>query len=338
LSLRYSNEMIINKYIKNCLASVGVFLTVTLSVLSQPVPGDVENVPYLMTFGRDGKTSWGDDDFSQTFFFSIPVDQKQPFYIRVFDPDTGGEHDEINGIWNTRMLYSVYGGAGCHSGEEAKGIDPKGNYKSGTLLFSRAFAQDKVYDNKWYTFGPINPTEGEFSEEWNSYIFKIVCDGLSGDDGNTYRYFLSREQNANRPIQGANAFTYEYTFRMWNDTTNVMHIYPFVDTACIFVKIWNFDWDNDGTILVVSEVRQGQLLKISGEDDWVEERITVLPEEKNRSYDFQFHKRKDFLVRNNNVVVRVANQYDEFLPFFIAPIGGVPVYKIKPAYQKINRK
>lgn len=323
------------KYIKWSLAAVVFAFAATVTSMAQPVPGSDENIPYLMTFGKNGKTSWGDDDFSQTFFFQIPLDYKEPFYIRVFDPDTGGEHDEINGTWNTRMLYSVYGGAESYSHEEAKGLKPEGNYKSGTLLFSRAFGMDPAYDNKWYTFGPINPSEGEYVSKWNSYVFKIICDGVSGDDGNTYRYFLSRDANGNRPIEGANAFTYEYSFRMWNDTENVMHIYPFVDSACIFVKIWNFDWDSDGSILAISEVRKGQELKISGEDEWAEDRITVLPEEKERSYDFQFHKRKDFLVRNNNVVVRVENQYGEMLPFFSAPLGGIPVYKPQMGLNKL---
>lgn len=306
-----------------------LLIAVSMPAIAQPVPGDVENIPYLMTFGKNGGTSWGDDDFSQTYFFTIPVDYKQPFYIRVFDPDIGGEHDEINGVWNTRMLYSVYGGAQSWSHEDAKGIDPQGNYKSGTLLYSRNFGSDKPWDDKWYTFGPISPTEGEFVSKWNSYVFKIICDGLSGDDGNNYRYFLSREAEANRPIEGANAFTYEYSFRMWNDTVNVMHIYPFADSLCIYVKMHNFDWDADGDILVISEVRKGQLLKISGEDEWAEDQITVYPEERERSYDFQFHKRKDFLVRNNNVVIRVENQYGEMLPFFSVPLGGVPKYNAK---------
>lgn len=317
----------------------GVLLVLTgSSAFAQPVPGEAENIPYLMTFGKEGQTSWGDDDFSQTFFFTIPVGYKEPFYIRVFDPDTGGEHDELNGIWNTRMTYSIYGGTGSYTHDDAKGINPTGNYKSGTLLYSRTFGSEPTYDNKWYTFGPLNPTEGELVEQYQSYVFKIICDGVAGDDGNMYRYFLSREAEANRPIEGANAFTYEYSFRLWNDTTNVMHIYPFIDTGCIYVKVMNFDWDTDGNILAVSEFRKGQLLKVSGEDEWIDDRINVDPREIGKSYDFQFHKRKDFLVRNNNVVIRVENQYGELLKFYSAPIGGIPVYKPEMALRKLPPK
>ena len=58
----------------------------------------------------EAETSWGDDDFSQAFFFLIPEDYDQPFFIRVFDPDTGGEVDEIAGEWDTRSVYEVFGG------------------------------------------------------------------------------------------------------------------------------------------------------------------------------------------------------------------------------------
>ena len=60
-------------------------------VNAQEVPGPDENIPFLMTFGKEGGvTSWGDDDFSQTFFFALPKDYKDPFYIRVYDPEIGG--------------------------------------------------------------------------------------------------------------------------------------------------------------------------------------------------------------------------------------------------------
>jgi hypothetical protein len=215
----------------------GLFLCLSLfsRVNGQPVPGQDENIPFLVTFGRDGVTSWGDDDFSQTFFFAIKRDFKERFYIRVFDPDTGGENDEMKGVWSTKMLYSVYGGKGVDpdKNEDSRGLQPTGSYKSGTLLQSKTFGEDKQYDNKYYTFGPFVATQGDYNEKWDSYMFKIICDGVSGDDGNLYRYFLSRDPNNDVPVEGANAFTYEYTFRMWNDIKKVSHIYPFIDTGII---------------------------------------------------------------------------------------------------------
>jgi len=305
-----------------------VLIYCMLSAGAQPVPAGDENIPYLMTFGHLADTHWGDDDFSQTFFFKLPKEYTDPFYIRVWDPDCGGEVDELNGVFNTRTTFEVFGGNDCHSPDDAKGIDPVGDYKSGNLLASKAFADDPRYDNAWYTFGPFNPTEGEWIEYWQGYVFKIIVEGVDGDDGNMYRFYLSTDADNNRDVEGGNAFAYEYSFRMHNNPNEVSHIYPFVDDRAISVKQMNWDWDNDGIIRIVSVARKGQLSKVSGDNEWAEDEFQILEGEKNTSLDLQLHKRKsEPLVRNNNVVINVRNQYNEVMPFFVIPIGGVPKYK-----------
>jgi len=310
----------------NRLTYTAILLITSIIVYSQPVPNVEENIPFLMTFGGDSETSWGDDDFSQAFFFQIPKDYNQPFFIRVFDPDTGGEIDEIQGEFNTRCVFEVYGGVGNWSDPAAKETSPVGNYKSGTLLATRTFGENPRYDNQWFTFGPFNPTQGEFSEEYDSYIFKVICEGLSGDDGNMYRYYLSTSDTQNRPIEDANAFAYEYSFRMHDDVEQVSHIYPYVEDGTISVRISNFDWDYDGSIVVISVARQGREVMTSGEDNWAYDELRVEDEEIKTSMDFRFIKAKQ-LVKHNNVVVNVRNQFGETLPFFTIPLGGVPKYK-----------
>ncbi len=306
---------------------IAVGLLMGIRLFAQPVPAGDENIPHLMTFGPEAETSWGDDDFSQTFFLLIPKDFNKPVFIRVYDPDVGGDIDELNGIFDTKMQYSIYGGKECYTHDDAQETQPKGHYKSGTLLATKTFGEDQRYDKKWYTFGPFNPTEGEFVSKFDGHIFKVICDGISGDDGNLYRYFLSTEYNENRPVEGANAFAYEYSFRMHNNVNEVSHIYPFVDDRTISVKLSNFDWDNDGFIRIVSVARNNQMINVSNEDYWVEDEFKIYEEEKNTSLDIQFIKRKNPPVRNNNVVVNVRNQYGELLPFYVIPIGGVPKYK-----------
>jgi hypothetical protein len=316
----------------------GLFLNT--DSFGQPVPGKDENITALVTFGKLGETSWGDDDFYCVWFFAIPRDFTQQFYIRVFDPDTGGENDEIQGEFNTKCMFSIYGGQGVDPdrNEESKGLENTKNYKRGNLLASRVFGGEPRYDNKYFSFGPFNPTSGDFNTKWNSYIFKIVCEGISGDDGNLFRYFLSRDPENNIPIEGANAFTYEYTFRMWNDFKSVAHIYPYVDTGVVYIKIRDFDWDNDGHILVVSRYKQGIEAPISNQDVWAEGRIAIEPQEVGSSLDFQFHKKQGELVKNNNVVVTLENQRGDALKFFSSPIGGVPVYQTSIQYRKVKPK
>ena len=311
-----------------------------MAPFTQPVPSKDENIPFLVTFGKEGKISWGDDHFYQIWFFTIPKDFKQQLYIRVFDPDCGGENDEIQGEFNTKTMFSVFGGKGVDPeiNEESRGLERGTNYKKGNLLASRVFGNEAKYDNKYYSFGPFNPTDGDFDVKWNSYIFKIVCEGISGDDGNLYRYFLSRDPNNNLAIEGANAFTYEYTFRMWNNFKSVAHIYPYIDTGIVSIKQKNFDWDNDGQILVVSRYKQGIEVPISNEANTVESKIPIESAEVNSSLDFQFHKRQGELVKNNNVVISLQNQRGDALKFYSSPIGGVPVYIPKTTHTKILPK
>ena len=306
--------------------STFVLLLITgLSLRAQAVPSEVENIPFLVTFGNKADIKWGDDDFSQTFFFCVPESYKGMVFIRVFDPDVGGMHDELNGVFDTKMQYSVYGGKEAYSHPDAQGVDPKGNYKSGNLLATKTFGIDPKYDNNWYTFGPFNPTEGEANTQHTGfYVFKLICDGIDGDDGNMYRYFLSTSANENIPIEGANAFSLEYSFRMHDNPQEVSHIYPYVDPECIKVKQENFDWDDDGIIRVSSEVRRGLSCLVSGDAVWAHSEFLIEDGEKGKSLAFQFIKKG---VKNNNVVINVRNQRGEFLPFFSAPIGGVPKYK-----------
>ena len=323
-----------NKY----LLIVCLVFFVGAPVLAQPVPAEDENIPHLVTFGNKAATSWGDNDFCQIFFFLIPDDFEDPVYIKVYDPDCGGQIDEINGYFDTKTEYSVYGGKGCWSNEDAQKGTPVGQYKSGTLLASKIFGNDPEYDGKWYVFGPFNPKEGEPVPELGGHVFKIITEGVDGDDGNLYRYFLSTDSKFNVKVEGGNAFTYEYTFRMWNNAENVSHIYPFIDKGTVSVRQANFDWDSDGEIRVVSISRSGQLLKISGEDVWEDKNeFKIFPEEVGKSLDFQFIKKKYPVVINNNVVVRVKNQYGENMKFFTIPIGGVPKYSYSIGAKKVQK-
>ena len=321
------------------------FLILTFSSLmmasqwawSQSAPAEQENIPYLVTFGAQADKSWGDDDFCQIFFLQVPMSQKAPFYLRVFDPDTGGELDEGKGAYDTDVRFSVYGGTGCYSNADAQNVDPIGNYKSGNLLASKSFGMSNRFDNNWYTFGPFNPAEGEYVEKFDGRVFKVIAQGESGDDGNLYRYFMSTEPKENREVEGGNIFTFEYTFRLSNNQNNVSQIYPYLDDRTISVKITNFDWDDDGFIRLVSVAKNGELCPISAENNWVSQEFKINEEERNTSMEVQFIKNRTRLVKNNNVVITVQNQYGEMLPFYVIPIGGIPVYKPKIRMRVIEK-
>jgi len=320
--------------IRKSIIGLVIALSAFLSVKAQPVPAIDENIHALVTFGKDGDTAWGDDDFIQVIFFSVPETYQGPLFIRVFDPDIGGTFDEQQGVWNTRTTFSVFGGKGACSNEDARRINRDGNYKSGTMLASRTFGEDARYDGKWYTFGPFNPTEGELLSDYGGYVFKFVTEGVSGDDGNLYRLFLSTSKDENRAIEGAFAFYYKYKFRLHDNVNEVSHIYPYIDDRVIAIKQSNFDWDNDGIIRIISPSKNGERMAVSGDNSWATSLHQVGKDDINSSLDIQMIKNKSANIRNNNVVIYLENQYGELMPFYSIPIGGIPKYKysigIKP--------
>ena len=308
---------------------ISFILRAGIGLFSQLAPATEENIPYLITFGRDARTSWGDDDFCQIFYCIIPPSQTGPVYIRVYDPDTGGALDEAKGEFNTIVNFSIYGGKDCWSDTTARILNKTGNYKSGYLLASKSFGVDPEYDKKWYSFGPFNPSEGKYVEKLGGRILKIVAQGISGDDGNIYKYFLSTSPVKNIAVEGGNWFTYKYHFRFSDDQKQVCQIYPFVDDKTISIQVSNFDWDNDGTIRIFSVAKNGVFCDVSGDDNWVSQVFPIVDEEKNSTIEIQFIKNQSIQVRNNNVVVIVRNQYGISLPFYVIPLGGVPVYSPK---------
>ena len=295
-----------------------------IKLYSQSIPAKNENIPYLVTFGNKAEKSWGDDDFNQIVFFSIPKEQKKPFFIRIFDPNVGGKHDENRQGFNTKTKFSLYG-SGCFSSNDKENKDPVGNYKKGNLISSKTFGSETVFDNKWYTIGPINPLEGELIPDLGGYIFKLVVEGVSGDDGNLYKLFMSVKNNENIAIEGGNAFMYEYSFRL-NSSKQVAHLYPYVDEHTVSVKQYNFDFDGDAYIKLIAMSIPGVKVNTSKDGTWAKSLHEMKEKDKKTSLDIQIIKTG--AKSNNNVVFYITNQRDEFLQFHSIPIGAIPKKRI----------
>lgn len=306
---------------------ISIIIAVCGELFSQQIPSSDEKFPFLTTFSKKASKSWGDDDFSQTIFFVIPETNKNPFYIRVFDPDISGKNDELKGQYNSKTKFSIYGGKGAHSNKDAQGIDPVGDYKSGTLINTKSFDDDKTYDNDWYTFGPFNPLEGELQPDIGGYVFKLIIEGMDGDDGNLYKLFLSKSNTVNIPIEGGNSLYYEYSVRLSDVNGYISHVYPFLPTNLDTVKIKIFDYDDEGMVRTVTVVKKNEILNSKTKGTWSTTGLKIVKEEYKTSMDIQFIKKK--AVQNNNMVICLLNKFNDAIPFFSVPIGGVPRYKYK---------
>ncbi len=304
-----------------------LFTLLMLPLKTQLCPAAVEKIPFLVTFAQNSSKSWGDDDFVQVMFFVVPKNEKNPVFFKIFDPETGGKNDEPHGGWNSKTRFTIYGGAGAYSEPDARKQDPVGKFKSGVSIFTKTFESETTFDDKWFTMGPFNPVEGELSNDLGGYVFKIVIEGLDGDDGNLYQLAMSSSKTENLAIEGGNSFTYEYSIRLSDTKGSISHLYPFVTPNIVAVKLNVFDYDNDGIIRMVSVAKKGVISKSSGDATWVQNVYDIVKDEHNTSLDIQFLKQNE--AKNNNIVVYITNQYDESMPFYTSPIGGVPKYRFK---------
>ena len=73
--------------------------------------------------------------------------------------------------------------------------------------------------------------------------------------------------------------------------------------------------------------KNGELMKVSNNNEWKSSEHKVVDAEKNTSWDIQMIKSKARPLKNNNVVIYLENQYGELMPFYSVPIGGIPKYK-----------
>ena len=305
-------------------------LIITLLVISpvfswtQITPSNYENIDFLMTFGKETDAIWGDDDNLQIHFFVVPKQEKSPVYIRVYDPDTGGKFDTKNGSFNTSCKFSLYAGRGVHSTKAARLTNPAPGYDSGKLIASETFGQSAEYDDKWFTFGPLNPSEGEYSDEFGGYIFKMICKGEKGDDGNAYRYALSYSKNENIFVEDGNIFTYEMCFKLKKKATETAHVYPFIKDNILAITQKNFDADNDLFMRVTSVARKLVPATTSADGKWSSNKYEIKAKEVNTTIDVQMVKKSN---AENDMVIYILNQYNVAMPLFSVPIGGKPKYK-----------
>lgn len=92
----------------------------------------------------------------------------------------------------------------------------------------------------------------------------------------------------------------------------------------------------DGFIRVISVAKNGVLCPVSGDDNWEKKQFPITEKERNTTIEIQLIKNQKIKITNNNIVIVVKNQYCQNLPFFVIPLGGVPVYIPKIRVKEIE--
>jgi len=308
------------------LAPTGV-LSDAFTVQNADIPSSTLETSFVATFGTAiTTTQYGDNDSVQVIFLEISDTIADTLYVRIFDPDVGGSHDEQHptpGVWDTATTFSLYGGFEAYTGAGARqatfATTGDLGITSGTLLFSQTFTESITWDDEWFWVS-ITPTDGEHVGD--KYVFKVSVVGANdGDDGNFYQVVLSTSDSVNIVPQGTRIFAYSWTFLL--PTADPPRLYPYVGTSTLTLNQHNFDFDFNGNPLnpnvaitvttpITRHVVPSTVAAISADDVEATSSFGVTDDERRVTWTVL----GTTTFGNNDVVFWVTDQDDVALPIF----------------------
>ncbi len=270
------------------------------------IPPEESKIRDLYMFGKDGKRSYGAKPEPQVIFLRVPDDYSGKIKISIYDPDIGGYVDEKSGKWNTETRFSIYGGSRAYSSLQGLTDRKVEDFFQGKLLDEQTFGEDGDYDKKFYYFDPIDADEGE-KVDGHRY-FKLVVEGLSGDDNNVYSLDVSPD--------AVEAFGYTLSLRLSERRGDKMALYPEVPLNTARLVEYNYDLDaNGGTIDIISASKSYQINR-SGTGVWENTEIDVEPSDTGRRWVYEITKDTQ---PNANMAMYITTGEGKAVPVFFKP-------------------
>lgn len=233
-----------------------VLIALLLSVSAGKAQESAVDRPLSVVYGPKALAQEGDDDHREEILLSVPADTSDKLYVRVFDPDLGGDHDLVYGKPDTEARFQVYG----------RGDAP---------LMTRRFGADPATDGKWTTLGELDPADADVVGDRR--VFRLVADGTGGDDANLFTVTVSLRDHRNLEPAWLELLDERPTVRM-PDKRSLAELRFRVPAEAASLTIRNFDAAN-GEVTFVSAFRS-QPLAASGQGDWKGSTVQIDPEER----------------------------------------------------------
>ena len=257
------------------IARMGRAALVALAVLAgadAQAQAPVAEEGLLVVYGRLAASREGDVDHREQIFFSLPADLADRVYLRLFDPEVGGDGDFIyGGSWDSETTFRLFGGAGAFTAAELPEPVADGARAArvgyvpvagpGKLLQEKSWGNDPATDGRWVTLTALRARQGEVVGD-RAY-FRLDIQGTEGNDGNSYSLGVSLARDRARPPEGLEIFAFRPTVR-WaagNPPTRVGFTH-----AGGPLTVQSFDGAN-GDLAVVTDF-EDLGLRNSGQDFW----------------------------------------------------------------------
>lgn len=271
----------------------------------------------FVTYGLNGNPKEGDNDSKQIFFIKIDEDYSGSLSVELFDADCKGNNDKIfHKKFNSQFRFSIYGG--MEDSLKKIIIDSYPVYKwfrDGKLIKEIVVSEDSTYDNRWVKFVQLDKKDGEHFN--GAYYFKLLVEGISGDDANIYNMRVVSDDDTKIKI-----FNYEPTIHLLPRMHTIQFRFNSEENSSVIVK--NYDADNT-KISLVTPYRKNIRLTSSSDGNWKSNKIALKPFEYNEICAIQFGPGSR---RSNDAVFAIDTEYGRSIPI-ILPIT-TPVKNIKP--------
>lgn len=250
--------------------------SVAQPVFAQASAPEALNVVY----GPFAPSREGDVDKLERLYISLPAGASGTHYLRVFDPEFGGDNDTIQGRSNSATQYRFWGGEGAFTAtprplQVTDGAGPllyernAAISEPGEMLFERVYTDDPSEDGQWITFTEFNPAQGEVVGD--RIYFRFDVRGINGDDGNVFVADVSRSPNAADQPAGLKIVAFDPTIRWPGFGGPVQTLLDAPEDGQVTVQ--TFDGAL-GTIAIQTDY-EDLPLRASGQDDWAVQTVTL---------------------------------------------------------------
>lgn len=284
-----------------------------------------ENI-LLVNYGPQQSIREGDDDFRQIVFFQVAESVRDSLYLRVYDMDCGGDLDLAFSAWNTTTRFELYGGKGAYSAATLQKAKPDdADLLAGNLLASATFGENAELNNSWFNLKQIAPEEGEKIGAY--YYFKLVVQGISGNDANAFDVRLSTSAARNVTPEQIQMFSYSPTFRLRKDE-NVANITFPVPEKAQSITVHNFDLAG-ASLQLVTAFRSNLPIVSSGQGEWVKSVSTLEPLEAGRACAVALGQGSE---SPNDVSMYITDDQGQLLPI------SLPIHLIKLNQRPVIQK
>jgi PKD repeat protein len=293
------------------------------------VPTDQSNIKYFYVFGAEGKKTYGAmRNEPQVVFIRVPDSYTGDVQISIYDPETSGSIDEKSDQWDTSTKFSILGGKRAYSSiaesdkshliKDKEELSPT-NYYEGDLLASKTFDSGMQYDKSFYKFDSIDASKGEEVDGYK--YFKIVAEGLAGDDNNLFALDVSPDMSE--------ALSFSPAIRLAENRGAKMALYPQIPSEAN--RIYEYNYDLDPTGGSIDLISPSKIFGIKGSDSglWAGTEIDIPAQDAGKRWVYEITKDRQ---KQANMALTLLTDRGRLIPVFFTPgqAGPKMVFVEKP--------